>query len=66
MSPRHFSKIWGGHASQSQREKEIERKVEHAVSFAFSPVRHPVKAVRDIKRLFKLWFFERYLGGIYA
>jgi hypothetical protein len=53
MSPRHFSKIWGGNYRQSQREKEVEQKVEHAVSFAFSPVFHPVKTVRDIKRFFK-------------
>jgi hypothetical protein len=46
--------MWSGNRlSQSQREKEIEEKIEHAISFAFSPVRHPIKAVRDIKRLFK-------------
>ena len=54
MSPRHFSKMWSNsRLSQSQREREMEEKIEHAISFAFSPVRHPVKAVRDIKRLLK-------------
>lgn len=51
MSPRHFSKAM--FSRQSQKEREIEAAVEHAISFAFSPVLHPVKAVRDIKRLFK-------------
>ena len=51
MSPRHFSKAM--FSRQSEKEREIEAAVEHAISFAFSPVLHPVKAVRDIKRLFK-------------
>ena len=51
MSPRHFSKAM--FSRQSQKEKEMEEKIEHAISFAFSPVRHPAKALRDIKRLFK-------------
>jgi hypothetical protein len=51
MSPRHFSKAM--FSRQSQTERELEEQIEHAISFAFSPVRHPVKAVRDIKRLFK-------------
>ena len=51
MTPHHFSRI--GRGRQSQTEREIEMRVEHAISFAFSPVRHPVKALRDIKRLFK-------------
>jgi hypothetical protein len=46
--------MWSGNRlSQSQREREMEEKIEHAISFAFSPVRHPVKAVRNIKRFFK-------------
>jgi|694.fasta_scaffold02115_52 hypothetical protein len=51
MSPHHFAKL--NRSRQSQTEREIEERVEHALSFAFSPVRHPVKAFRDIKRLFK-------------
>jgi hypothetical protein len=51
MSPRHFSKAM--FRRQSEKEREMEAAVEHAISFAFSPVRHPVKAVRNIKRLFK-------------
>lgn len=51
MSPRHFSKAM--FSRQSEKEREIEAAVEHAISFAFSPVLHPVKAIRDIKRLFK-------------
>jgi hypothetical protein len=51
MSPRHFSNAM--FRRQSQKEREMEEKIEHAVSFAFSPVLHPVKTVRDIKRFFK-------------
>jgi hypothetical protein len=51
MSPRHFSKAM--FSRQSQKEREMEEKIEHAISFAFSPVLHPIKAVRDIKRFFK-------------
>jgi hypothetical protein len=52
MSPRHFSRIWGGFYRQSQTEKEFEEKVEHAISFAFSPVVHPVKTYRSIRKIF--------------
>jgi len=51
MSPRHFSKAM--FRRQSEKEREMEAAIEHAISFAFSPIRHPVKAVRNIKRLFK-------------
>lgn len=53
MTPHHFANMFNGRRRQSQTEREIEQRIEHAISFAFSPVRHPVKAVRDIKRLFK-------------
>jgi hypothetical protein len=51
MSPRHFSKAM--FRRQSEKEREMEAAIEHAISFAFSPVRHPAKALRNIKRLFK-------------
>jgi hypothetical protein len=51
MTPHHFARL--SRSRQSQTEREIEERIEHALSFAFSPVRHPVKALRDIKRLFK-------------
>ena len=51
MSPHHFSRLT--RSRQSQTEREFEERVEHALSFAFSPVRNPAKALRDIKRLFK-------------
>ena len=51
MSPHHFSKAM--FRRQSETEREMEAAIEHALSFAFSPVRHPVKALRDIKRFFK-------------
>jgi hypothetical protein len=51
MSPHHFARLT--RSRQSQTEREFEERVEHALSFAFSPVRHPVKALRDIKRFFK-------------
>jgi len=38
---------------QSQAEREMEEKVEHALSFAFSPVRHPIKVSKNILRFFK-------------
>ena len=52
MSPRYYSKFVYGRR-QSQREREVEEKVEHAISFAFSPVRHPVKTWRDVIKFFK-------------
>jgi hypothetical protein len=53
MSPRYFARLWSGELRQSQREREMEEKIEHAVAFAFSPVRHPVKTWRDIIKFFK-------------
>lgn len=53
MSPRYFSRFRSGEFYQSQREREVEQRVEHAVSFAFSPVRHPVKTWRDIIKFLK-------------
>jgi hypothetical protein len=38
---------------QSEKEREFEKKVEHAISFAFSPVVHPVQTVNNLKRVFK-------------
>jgi hypothetical protein len=51
MSPHHFSKAM--FRRQSEKEIEIEAAIEQAISFAFSPVRHPVKAIRDVKRFLK-------------
>jgi hypothetical protein len=44
--------MWGGFYRQSQAEKEFEEKVEHAISFAFSPVVHPVKTYRSVRKIF--------------
>lgn len=52
MSPRHFSKLFAAGYRQSEREAEFEKKVEHAISFAFSPVVHPVKTWGKLKRVF--------------
>jgi hypothetical protein len=35
MAPHHFSNIIYGRRRQSQTEREIEQRVEHAISFAF-------------------------------
>jgi hypothetical protein len=51
MSPRHFTKAM--FSRQSQAEREMEERVEHAISFAFSPVRHPIKVSKNILRFFK-------------
>jgi hypothetical protein len=37
---------------QSEKEREFEKKVEHALAFAFSPVVHPVQTVSNLKRVF--------------
>lgn len=53
MSPRHFSRIWSGNFyRQSEKEREFEEQVEHAISFAFSPVIHPIKTWGKLKRVF--------------
>lgn len=52
MSPRHFSKLFSAGYRQSQKEREFEEKVEHAIAFAFSPVVHPVKTWGKLKRVF--------------
>jgi hypothetical protein len=52
MSPRHFSKLFASGYRQSEREAEFEKKVEQAISFAFSPVVHPVKTWGKLKRVF--------------
>lgn len=53
MSPRHFSRIWSGNFyRQSDKEREVEERVEHAISFAFSPVVHPVKTWGKLRRVF--------------
>jgi hypothetical protein len=51
MSPRHFSKAM--FRRQSQKEREMEAAIEHAISFAFSPVMHPIKTWGNLKRVFK-------------
>jgi hypothetical protein len=53
MSPRHFSKLFASGYRQSEKEREIEAKIEHAIAFAFSPVVHPVKTWGNLKRVFK-------------
>jgi hypothetical protein len=53
MSPRHFSRLLASGYRQSEKEREFEKKVEHAISFAFSPVVHPVQTVSNLKRVFK-------------
>ena len=53
MSPHHFSKLFASGYRQSEREREFEEKVEHAIAFAFSPVVHPVKTWGKLKRVFK-------------
>jgi hypothetical protein len=52
MSPRHFSKLFASGCRQSEREAELEQKIEHAISFAFSPVTHPRKTWSKLKRVF--------------
>jgi len=52
MSPRHFSKLFASGYRQSEQEAAFEKKVEHAISFAFSPVVHPVKTWGKLKRVF--------------
>ena len=51
MSPRHFSKAM--FRRQSQKEREMEAAIEHAISFAFSPVMHTIKTWGNLKRVFK-------------
>ena len=53
MSPRHFSRIWGGNIRrQSERETQVEQQLEQAISFAFSPVFHPVKTFKTVRNFF--------------
>lgn len=53
MTPHRFADLFKNQRRQSQREREMEEKIEHMVAFAFSPVRHPVKTWRDIINFFK-------------
>jgi hypothetical protein len=51
MSPHHFAKLYKKGYRQSNTEKIFEEKVEHAISFAFSPaVFHPIKTVTRLRR----------------
>jgi hypothetical protein len=52
MSPRHFARLFASGYRQSEQEAAFEKKVEHALAFAFSPVVHPVQTVSNLKRVF--------------
>lgn len=49
MSPHHFANRY--RRRQSDKEREFEARVEHAIQFAFSPaVFHPIKTVNRLRR----------------
>ena len=56
MSPRYFSKLNRNRLleqRQTESLNELEDKIGHAVSFAFSPVVHPVKTWRGLVKFFR-------------
>jgi hypothetical protein len=53
MSPHHFANIRKQSLRQSERERHIEEQVEHAVSFAFSPVTRTFKQLTQSRRFFR-------------
>ena len=51
MSPHHFANRYKRGFRQSDKEREFEAKIEHAIQFAFSPaVFHPIKTVNRLRR----------------
>jgi len=54
MSPHHFANMYKRKTRQSDKEREMEAKIEHAIAFAFSPaVFHPVKTLHKCRRFFR-------------
>jgi hypothetical protein len=56
MSPRHFADRYRrqSHGQPvSQREEELELKIEHAIQFAFSPITRTYKHIARSRRFFR-------------